>query len=103
MTPFEVPLTAQAQTFSVAGSVNTYNLRVTWCGPSACWILDIYDGLNAPLVLGIPMVTGVDLLAQYEYLGIGGALVVQTDSDPGAVPTYQSLGITGHLYYVVNP
>ncbi len=102
MKPFEIPLTPQAQTFSV-GSGSTYNLRVTWCEPAACWILDISDADNIPMVEGIPLVTGVDLLSQYEYLGIGGALVVQTDSDPASVPTYTSLGSTGHLYYVVSP
>lgn len=102
MQPFEIPLTAQAQTFSVGGN-STYNLRVTWCEPALCWILDILDGDNVPMVEGIPLVTGVDLLSQYEYLGIGGALVVQTDSDPASVPTYTSLGSTGHLYYVVSP
>jgi hypothetical protein len=41
---------------------------------------------------GVPLVTGVDLLAQYAYLGFIGSLVVQTDHDPDATPTYENLG-----------
>lgn len=101
MRAFEIPTSPTAQTFSVGGASNTFHLRVTWCTPANCWILDIADFNNVPLVQGIPLVTGINLLSQYEHLGIGGALVVQTDSNPHAVPTYESLGNTGHLYYVV--
>ena len=47
-----------------------------------------------------PLVPGVDLLAQYRYLGFTGSLVVQTDNDPNADPTYDSLGQTSQLYFV---
>jgi hypothetical protein len=51
-------------------------------------------------VSGIPLVTGVDLLSQYSYLGIPGALLVTTDRGAGEVPTFDGLGVTSHLYYV---
>jgi hypothetical protein len=101
MNAYEIPLDPQAQTLTLNGGGNSYNLRVTWCSAADCWILDILDGNSAPIVQGIPLITGVNLLSQYEYLGIGGALVVQTDSDPAVVPTYELLGVTGHLFYVV--
>jgi len=67
------------------------------------WVLDIGDANNNPLIQGIPLVTGANLLAQYAYLGFVGALWVQTLSDPDAVPTFQNLGIDGLLFYVTNP
>jgi hypothetical protein len=42
---------------------------------------------NLPIVNGIPLVTGVDLLAQYRYLGFSGRLWVQGADNPDDVPT----------------
>lgn len=103
MTAFEIPLSPQAQTFSLGSGSRTYYLRVTWNEVSACWLLDIADWQQVPMVQGIPLVVGVDLLSQYEHLGIGGALVAQVDSDAGAIPGYADLGKTAHLFFVRVP
>lgn len=99
---FEVPLSAEPQVFSIALAGTTYKLRLAWNDASSCWTLDIADALGAPMVQGIPIVTGLDLLAQYGYLGIGGSLIVQTDTNPDAVPTYDDLGTTGRLYFITE-
>lgn len=99
-TPYEIPLIAAGQTFAVTLAGTDYNMKVRWNAASSCWILDISDATENPLVSGIPMVTGADLLEQYAYLGIGGQLFVQTDNDTDAVPTYANLGTTGHLFFV---
>jgi hypothetical protein len=99
-TPFEIPLIAAAQSFATTLVGVTYALKVRWCGPASCWVLDIADGNNAPIISGIPMITGADLLEQYGYLGIGGQLFVQTDNDTDAVPTFDNLGSLGRLYFV---
>jgi hypothetical protein len=98
---FEVPLQAGAQQFAIGLGTTLYEFTVTWCAPAACWILDIADSTGAAIVSGIPLITGADLLAQLAYLGIGGELIVQTDHDPDAVPTFANLGATGHLYFIV--
>lgn len=100
MTAFEVPLSPKAQSFAISLLGVTYNLTFTWNAPSQAWLVSIADVNNVPLVDSIPLVTGADLLAQYGYLGIGGKLIVQTDNDPAAVPTYANLGSTGHLFFV---
>lgn len=100
MPVFEIPMAAQAQTFSITLNGKDYVMRTVWGQESEAWLLDIADANEVPLVQGIPMLTGADLLAQFEYLGIGGALIVQTDSNPDVVPGYDSLGTTGHLYFV---
>lgn len=105
---FEVPLKkATPQKFNIQLQGQTYNFTIKWNDmlyggglPNPVWYADIYDNNNKPLVLGVPFVTGADLLEQFGYLGIGGGLVVQSDNDPGQVPGYETLGVTGHLYFV---
>lgn len=99
---FEIPLNPQAQSFLIPLAGTTYSLRLYWNTPASCWGLDIADASAAPLVRGIPLVTGVDLLAQYAYLNFPGALICQTDHDPDAVPTFTNLGLTSHLYFVLT-
>jgi hypothetical protein len=100
-TVFEVPLRPQAQRLSIFLSGAQYNLVVRWNTFSSCWIVDIYDVNDVPLLMNRPMVTGADLLAQFASIGIGGQLIVQSDGVTNVVPTFESLGITGHLYYRV--
>lgn len=101
-TPFEIPLqpsTPQRLTISLAGT--TYTLVLHWCGPEAAWVMDMLDATGQTLIIGgIPLITGVDLLKQYAYMNLGGSLVVQSDQEPDAVPTFDSLGTTGHLFFV---
>ena len=101
-TPYEVPLSALPQQFSLELKGIQYNLTVTWNPALVGWVLDIRDVNLKDIITGIPLITGVDLLGPYQYLGIGGSLVVQTDHNPNAVPTYENLGDTSHLYFVVD-
>jgi hypothetical protein len=98
--PVEIPLIAAGQTFSVTLVGVTYNMTVRWNVPAACWMLDIADTNDSPILNGVPLITGADLLEQYEYLDFGGQLIVQSDNDPTEVPTYVNLGTLGHLYFV---
>jgi hypothetical protein len=101
-TVYEIPLSAKAQVMAIELGGVTYKLNFYWNDQSLNWGLDVADSNGGPLVQGIPIVTGVDLLAPYAYLGFTGALVAQTDTDPDAVPTYASLGTTGHVFFVVQ-
>ncbi len=100
---YEVPLIAQAQELTISLAGVTYGLKLQWCAPANCWIMEISDSQGELIVGGVPLVTGADLLEQLAYLGIGGSLVVQSDFDPGEVPDYASLGGTGHLFFVAPP
>lgn len=101
-TYYEIPLSPTPQTFNISLAGVTYKFTVSWNWVSACWVIDIADATGNPVVRGIPMVTGVDLLSPYAYLGFGGQLVVQTDNAPDVVPTFGDLGSTGHLYWIVS-
>jgi len=110
---YEIPLSPTPQTFSVTLAGSAYTFRLIYRGTvlsgiaaDLCgWVLDIGDGSGSPIACGIPLVTGTDLIGQYRYLGIGGngSLVVQTDGNPTAVPTFANLGTTSHLYYIMAP
>jgi len=68
--------------------------------PGGSWTSPTRTG--ALLIAGIALVTGTDLLGQYAYVGIGGALYVATDGNPDAVPTFDNLGGSCKLYWVPN-
>lgn len=99
---YEIPLTpGMAQAFSVplAGTIYRMALRYRETG-GAGWTLSISDANGNPLVSNRSVTTGRDLLEQLRYMGIAGGLVVQTDGDPDAVPTFENLGTQSHLYFV---
>lgn len=96
----EIPLIPAPQSFRVQLVGVFYSMSVRWNIPAGAWVLDIADVDDVPIVAGIPLITGADLLEQYEYLGIGGQLIVQSDDNVDAVPTYANLGSIGHLYFI---
>jgi hypothetical protein len=82
-----VPLTSsQAQTFSVQLTVNsqplTLNLTLAYSPMAGYWQMAVADVNNNALVASVPLVTGqypaANLLAQYQYLQIGSAYLLNT-------------------------
>ena len=100
MSTVELPLIAAQQTLNTNLAGIQYQIRVTWNAPSSAWIMDVSDAEGVAIAQGIALVAGADLLEQLEYLGIGGALVAQTDGDPFAPPTFTNLGSDGHVYFI---
>lgn len=97
---YEIPTVGNNQTFvtTLAGVVYTFTLL--WSSTSSVWLLNIADSTGAPLVQGIPLVPGADLLEQYPDMNFGGKLFVQVDNDVAGVPGYPDLGTTSHLYFM---
>ncbi|GBR28714.1 hypothetical protein AA11826_0341 [Komagataeibacter oboediens DSM 11826] len=102
-TYYEVPLSGEAQTFtaSMNGVSYTFTFRYLNCTQGG-WVMDLADSSGNQIVGGIPLVTGTDLLGQYGYLGFGCRMFVSTDGDWDAVPTYDNLGTTSHLYVAID-
>lgn len=104
MTPYIIPLTPTPQKFFVSLLGVTYRFTVKYQDQlTAGWVLDIADESGVPIVGGIPLVTGADLLGQYAYLGIGVPLYVATDGNLDAVPTFTNLGLQSKLYFTTEP
>lgn len=101
MTPYEIPLSPEPQRFAIELAGIPYQMRLQWCKDAQCWTLDLRDNLGNELILGAAVVTGVDIFEQYAHLALPGALVAQTDHDADAVPTFDNLGVTGRLYFVM--
>jgi PKD repeat protein len=101
-TVYEVPLKAQNQTMNIKLNGKSYKLTVKWNGSSTSWIMNIADSTGNQVLSGIPLVTGADLLGQYKYLNLGGKLVVQTDGNLAAIPTFANLGDKSHLFFIVE-
>lgn len=96
-----IPLLPQPQRLAVQLAGVNYNLRTYWNGPVGCWNMDIADADDNPILGGIALVTGADLLEQFGYLDFGGQLVVYDTVGPAdAVPGFSGLGTTGGLYFV---
>ncbi len=102
MTAYEVPFSPQPQTFTISLANVSYRLTTKWCAALEAWILDIAGPDNLPLVTGIPLITGTDLLAPFAYLGFGGSLFVQSSGNLDAVPGFNDLGTSGLVFFVTE-
>jgi len=100
---YEIPLSPEPQSFAITLGATEYRLGFLYCdAEDGGWIMNIADADGAPLANGLPLVTGHDLVEQYRHLGIAGSLYVVTDVVADAVPTFDSLGETSHLLFVVT-
>lgn len=99
MADFVIPLQAQtAQNFNVKINGTVYNFNFWFnTATNGGWVLDIASADGTKSVSGIPLVTGADLLAQYEYLFFGFKLFIFTQGAPFQPPTWQTLGQTSQL------
>lgn len=102
MAVFEITLAPFDQQITVALGERLYRMTVRWCDAlEGFWALDIDDQEGDPIVHGVAVVGGVDLLSPYRYLNIGGGgfLYAVTDGKPLIPPTRDNLGITSHLLW----
>lgn len=65
--------------------------------PWATKVMDLQNDRGEPVISGIPLVTGADLLAQYACMGLGFKLVVVCDDNTQDYPTKTDLGGLSHL------
>lgn len=101
LSAFEIPLQATNQRFSISLDGVVYVMSVVYRDDvEGGWVLDIYDANENPLVLGLMLVTGADLLGQYRYLGFAGSLIVRNDDGSEEAPTFSNLGNLSRLYWV---
>jgi hypothetical protein len=99
MTTFTIPLAGYAETFGVALNNINYTFTITYRGS---WFLDIGDLNNVPIILGLPLVTGIDLLAPYDYLGFVGQIYMINVAGGDSPPTFTNLGTDCIMQYVTG-
>lgn len=90
---------APNQTFTVQLSVNgaplTLGLQLSYSVMSGWWQLRISDVNGAVLVASVPLITGyypaANILAQYGYLQIGSAYMLNTGNSASDYPSANNL------------
>lgn len=103
MAAYEIPLTAEPQRFAIQLAGTVYQMTLQWRNNAqGGWVLDIADATGTPIVSGIALVTGTDLLGQYAYLGLGGSLYVVNSSGGDDAPTFADLGTDTHLVFATS-
>ena len=103
MSYYKIPATNEPQTFSIVLAGVNYQLTTTWNYEANSWTLDIADSQGNPIVNGIALVAGADLLGPYAYLNFGGSLFVLSDSGNYAIPTFSDLGTGSKLIFKTTP
>ena len=103
MSIFVIPFVNTNQTFNI--TLNWQNLIVTcvWNQELPTWVISIQNANTQNyIVTGVALVTGVNLFRQFYYTGLVGDLVVYTKGDPGALPTFESLGNETQVLYITR-
>lgn len=95
MAIYEIPLRAGNQKFNVNLGKSIYKLRLIYRIDQ--WYFDILDTSEKPLITGLLLCPGIDLLEQYKHV-IPYALYV-TNSNPDEIATFSDLGTKIKLYY----
>jgi hypothetical protein len=115
MAVFKIPtIPGRLQRFDIVINGTRYGMRLLYNTAAGSWMMDLIDEADVPVLAGIPLVTGVDLIAQHRHLNIGVnardgtrvQMLVMTfamDKPPDTIPTFENLGVDGFLYYVTVP
>lgn len=100
---FLIPLVNVPQTFGINLAGVVYTITCKW-NPSVDggWVLDIANAAQIPIIAGLPLITGCNVLEGLGYLGINGELWVYTDGDSDSVPTLSNLGVDSNLYFTTS-
>jgi hypothetical protein len=100
MTAFQIPTKPTPESFDVSLSGVNYKFVTRFNFVANVWMIDIFNAnTNLPIVTSLPVVTGVNILGQFEYLGFVGALYALTAGDEFAPPTFDNFGSDGVLVY----
>lgn len=95
---FKIPLNPFPETFSISISNVEYTGMTRWNAVQQCWVVSLMDTNDVPILQNLPLIPGVNLVDQFDYLGLGVALQALLDYDPSVPVPYASLGTTGNLY-----
>ena len=99
MATYEIPLTAGAQRFTVNLGGIQYRMTLTYRNAvGGGWFLDMERIDEADAIFGMPLLIGIDLLAQYEHKGFGH-LAAFMDAGATGEPSFDDMGSTIHLYW----
>ncbi|HCW79877.1 MAG TPA: hypothetical protein DG942_02085 [Ruminococcaceae bacterium] len=70
----------------------TFIITQSWNEQAGYWTISIYNQESEPLVLGIPLLCGHDLLEQYQYLKIGSLYLINIGDPTIENPDANNIG-----------
>lgn len=94
-----LPFTNRPQTFTCTLAGIELKFTNKWNAQAGLWFVDIEraaDGVE--IAASVPLVTGCDLLAPFEYLGLVGHIFCH-NSQSDAPPDYDNLGTDCNVYF----
>lgn len=65
------------------------------------WTISIYDKTGTPIVMDVPLLTGQDLLEQYQYLNIGSLYVINYGDSTIENPDSKNIASNFKLLWVL--
>lgn len=99
----ELLLSPKNQRLTLTYGGTRYVLTFRWLNVElGGWVLDIATEDRRPIISGIPLVTGVDLLDPFRHRELGFSLIIASDVDVDIVPSFRTLGRSSRIYLVPN-
>lgn len=100
-TVYKIPLDSGNQKFSLTVGNTEYRVELIYRDiDEGGWDLTLKDSDGNDLIAGIPLVTGCNLLEQYQTV-IVGSLWVEVEGQDDAVPSYDDMGSSVLMYMEV--
>lgn len=100
MAILEIPLNPYPELFQIEINGTPFYLRTHWNVAMQRWTIDVGLGENDWLIRNLALVSGVDLLEQYEHLGLGFELRLWVDGNIEGEATFENLGNEARLLVV---
>lgn len=100
MNIIEIPVSNKNQQFNIQLGGKYYRIRLVYrefCG----WVADFMTQTGDTIFTGVPLVSGVDILEPYRYIGIKGGLAFYCEN-PENEKEQDELGIRNRLYFIYD-
>lgn len=102
MQVFKIPCSGFNEIFEITLKQKKYKLRLVYNDISECWQMDIYKSNDEPIILNYNIVSGLNILDQYQYLNFKGFFVTYADGNPDLIPTKANFTKDVNLYFVTG-
>ncbi len=89
---YVIPLSTGAQQFTIKLGENALQIRLVWReAQGGGWFMDLSDTDGTPVLSGLALRCGHDLLEEHVHLGLG-KLTVSLDGKSDSDPVYEDMG-----------
>ena len=77
---------------SINGTVQDFFVNLNFNEVAGYWVMEIADSNQNLLLSDVPLLCGLNLLQQYQYLQIGSLYLLNVGNDPSDSPNSTNLG-----------